>query len=228
MCLSTLLGCMVEIATIVGPIMVIVTLAVEGHRERRIQTCQHISAYNYNFISSEPLIKVERDLESCYQENRRIVSIYRYMKIHYKKFKEDGQITKSYHRLVNYLVYLESIAPLIINNSIKLRECSDLFAYRYFIAMHNPYMIKHELKPGADYYNGCIQIYKKWITYCYSHSYDIPLKSYAWYDLDRFFAVDSRAKTRNHKFSLRRYFAIRQVLAGKTDPFKNMHNVGRW
>lgn len=218
----------VDVATIIGPIMVIVTLIVEGHRERRIQTCQHISEYNYNFISSEPLIKVERDLESCYQENRRIISIYHYMKIHYKKFKIDGQITKSYHRLVNYLVYLESIAPLIINNSIKLHDCSDLFAYRYFIAMHNPYMIRHELKPGADYYNGCILIYKKWITYCYAHSYDIPLKSYAWYGLDRFFATDSRARTKNHKFSLKRFFAIRQALAGKTDPFECIYRVNRW
>lgn len=228
MCIKTLLERAVEIATIVGPLMVIVTLIVEGRRERRIQSCQHISEYNFNFISSPPLIRVERDLESCYQENSKIVSFYLYMKRHYKKFKPDGQITKSYHRLVNYLVYLESIAPLIINNSVKLRDCSDLFAYRYFIAMHNPYMIKHELKPGADYYNGCIRIYKKWITYCYAHSYDIPLKGFAWYGLDKFFIADTKAKKKDHKFSLRRYLAIRSALAGKTDPFESTYKARRW
>ena len=219
---------MVEIATIAGPLLVIVTLIVEGWRERRTQTCQHISEYNYNFISSEPLIKVERDLESCYQENKRFPSVYCYMKRHYKKYMTNGQITKQYHYLVNYLVYLESIAPLIINNSVKLRDCSELFAYRYFIAMHNPYMIKHELAPGADYYNGCIRIYKKWIVYCYARSYDIPLKGYAWYGLDKFFACDTTAKTERHTFSLRRYFTIRYALAGKNAPFEKTNKIKRW
>lgn len=141
---------------------------------------------------------MERKLEKCYQIyqrkfNRKKSECLDTRKKHYKtllkemkKMVEFGPVnstsepvTKEYQMLINYLVYLESFAPLVLTGQVKLVDIDDTFGYRYFIAMNNPIVQKYELLKEADYYCGCIRLYEKWLKYRRKCNKEIPMEWFA-------------------------------------------------
>ena len=149
--------------------------------------------YNFNFLTNPEFILVERMLESCNQEYERINSEcncswnseqevrfqkfcdavfgtkeYKYVdkpRSKYTRVDKNKLISKEYQMIVNYLVYLESFVPLILNEQLYLEDVDDLFGYRYFIAMHNPVLQEMELFRERPYYRGCFKAYDKWVDY---------------------------------------------------------------
>ena len=55
-------------------------------------------------------------------------------------------------KMINYLVYLESLAALVFRQVIHLDVIDDLFSYRFFLAVNNPVVQECELLPYADFY----------------------------------------------------------------------------
>lgn len=84
--------------------------------------------------------------------------------------------------MINYLVYLEGLAPLVFRDVIKLEHIDDLMAYRFFLSMNTPELQADQLIPYADYYRGCFKLYELWKGYRLSHGYPILQKDFA---LDR-------------------------------------------
>ena len=169
--------------------------------DREIKRYEYIEDYNFNFITNKELMEVERKLESCYQKYSSLDAEGKWDSEKEKLFQqfcdsvfktngylftdeqnvsnsrfEDNIITNDYQKLINYLVYLESFVPLILNDQISFKEVDDLFGYRYFIAMNNPVMQENELKKESKYYQGCFKIYDLWREY---RKNDIPMEHYA-------------------------------------------------
>ncbi len=67
--------------------------------------------------------------------------------------------------LINYLVYLEGLAPLVFKNVLPLETIDDLLAYRFFLAINNKEVQKDQLFAFPDYYKGCFKLYKVWKKY---------------------------------------------------------------
>ena len=65
--------------------------------------------------------------------------------------------------LIDYLVYLESMAVMVENGVIKLKDVDDLFSYRFFLAVNNPVVQEQELFPFAEFYKGTYVLSQKWI-----------------------------------------------------------------
>lgn len=179
---------------LLGVILVIVTL----RKDKKIKQAEFIMNYNFQFISSDSLVEMERKLENCYQiykthvtdykSNSLDVQVEEYRRVWHLMEKQIGfgpvsasstPVTKDYQKLINYLVYLESFAPLILTGQVELKDIDDTFGYRYFIAMNNPVVQKYELLPEADYYCGCIRLYKKWYNYRKGRGKAIPMEWYA-------------------------------------------------
>ena len=106
--------------------------------------------------------------------------------------KEMDPITEeNRQKFINYLVYLEGLAPLVLNGILSFETIDDLMAYRFFLAMNNPKLQKDQLFPWADYYRGCIKLYAAWEKYRNEHRLPIPLEEYAvssWPDFKKFSA----------------------------------------
>ena len=175
--------------------LVVITL----RKDKKIKQAEFIMNYNFEFISSEPLVDMERKLENSYQIYKTYVKDYKsyssdikvqkYRKVWKLIQKQIGfgpvvssstPVSKEYQKLINYLVYLESFAPLVLTGQVELEDIDDTFGYRYFIAMNNPVVQKYELLPEADYYCGCIRLYKKWYDYRKKRDKAIPME---WYTL---------------------------------------------
>lgn len=176
-------GFIMMLIELVGVILVIVTL----RKDRKIKEAEFISEYNFHFISSPTLVDMERKLETCYQkykDNGGFIdneagyqeawdSMVKIMA--FEPPSATQGISRSYQKLINYLVYWESFAPLVLSGQVKLDAIDDAFGYRYFIVMNNPVVQKYELLVEAEYYRGCICLYEKWYDYRKKHKKEIPM-----------------------------------------------------
>ncbi len=124
-----------------------------------ISEASFILQFNQSFIQDANMTEVERLLEdqAYYDtESREIID------------------TDNRQKFINYLVYLESMAPLIINRVLKLENIDNLLAYRFFLAVENRELQDKEIIPYANYYRGCIKLYRVWKEYRKQHGLKNP------------------------------------------------------
>ena len=132
-------------------------------RQNEINEASFLLRYNQSFIQDEKMTTVESLLEA---------------KAFYGLTK-DIIDDKTRQMFVNYLVYLEGMAPLILNDILQLPHVDDLMAYRFFLAVNTPEVQDKELKRFPEYYRGCFKLYKKWSAYRAVKKLEIPLSETA-------------------------------------------------
>lgn len=186
----------ITVLTVCAAMIQAVILAISLHSDTVTKRFEFIEEYNFNFLTSNEFQEVERKLETCFQLSKK----YHFNKTGKLDFRKkcfdvfnmcdrdiennrlkNSEIGQEYQNIVNYLVYLESFAPLIMYNRVDLNEIDDLYGYRYFIAMNNPVIQEMELFPFRDYYNGCFSIYERWKEHrCKNKSLSeiMPLESF--------------------------------------------------
>lgn len=117
--------------------------------ENDIQEAQFILQYNQTFIQDENMSYVESCMERQMENGSTEIIIN----------DENRQ------KFINYLVYLEGLAPLILSGVLKLDHIDDLFAYRFFLAVNNKNVQTDQLLRYAPYYQGCYKLYEFWSDY---------------------------------------------------------------
>ena len=130
----------------------------ERHQSE-IEEASFALQYNQAFIQDDNMVEVERLLEDqAYYDD------------------EPREILNSENRqkFISYLVYLESMAPLILSGVLSLDYIDNLMAYRFFLAIDNAELQEKEILPFADYYRGCFKLYKVWKEYRDIHGFSCP------------------------------------------------------
>lgn len=130
-------------------------------QEGRIEEANFILEYNKSFITDLNMAQVESLLEGQV----------------YYGIKGNIITDENRQQFINYLVYLESLAPLILNNVMILDHIDDLLAYRYFLAVNNVEIQEDQLLKFAEFYRGCFKVYKQWKEYRIQHGRDIISES---------------------------------------------------
>lgn len=116
--------------------------------------------YNQTILQDENMVLVESLLEN---------------QAYYDTERREILTSENRQKIVNYLVYLESIAPLVLNGVLTLDHIDNLMAYRFFIAVENVELQEKELFPFADYYRGCFKLYKIWKDFRCEHKLKTPV-----------------------------------------------------
>lgn len=151
----------IDIISTVLAIIAAVAFWMEFRSNERINEAQLIMELNDQFVTNPQFTHVEWVLEKYYNA--------------YKEAKRTGQsvdaipleinleiANEERQYLINYLVHLEGMAALVNEGVLHLKVISNLMAYRYFIAVNNPIVQKHELLPYKEYYRGIFSLYEKW------------------------------------------------------------------
>lgn len=130
-------------------------------RQNDIEEARFLLEYNQAFIQDEKMCAVEQRLEQ-WMEGR---------------LKEDEALVNDDNRqgFINYLVYLEGLAPLIFRDILKLEHIDDLMAYRFFLALNNPELQEDQLFRYPEYFRGCFKLYAIWKSYRTRNGYLTPL-----------------------------------------------------
>ena len=131
----------------------------ERHQDS-IEEASFILEYNKSFIQDANMTNVEHLLENqaFYDDKPKMIIT-----------------SENRQQFVNYLVYLEGLAPLILLNILSLQHIDDLMAYRFFLAVDNVEVQENQLIPYAEYYRGCYKLYKVWKAYREDNELSFPV-----------------------------------------------------
>ena len=140
-------------------------------RQSDIAEAEFILHYNQAFVGDVNMCAIEHMLEEKMESGKPVIIN-----------------SENRQAIVNYLVYLEGLAPLVFRNVLRLDHIDDLMAYRFFLAMNNPELQEDQLFRYPDYFRGCFKLYERWKEYRIKNGYPIlqaqtALDKWPFYDL---------------------------------------------
>ena len=132
------------------------TRETEEHQSD-IEEATFILQYNQSFIQDPNMAYVETLLEkqTFYGNTEQMIT------------------DENREKFINYLVYLEGIAPLILRGVFHLEHIDDLMAYRFFLIVNNREVQNDQLKAFPEYYRGCFKVYRKWVKFRKDHNREV-------------------------------------------------------
>ena len=162
-----------SICALIAALFVVVQLRKEAESERQetlIQQSTFIREYNQAFIENKQMTKVEQELEEYYYA---FVNTYKEINPDKRKTQQDLLIQSfkknigkpgdgSRQDYINYLVYLEGLATVILNGAMSINNIDGLFGYRFFIAVNNKAIQEEELVKYPIHYQGIYTLFELW------------------------------------------------------------------
>lgn len=108
------------------------------------------------------------ELNKNYVENDSYMEIYNYLQTQldnnqYDDETDDSPIKKS--EISNYLTFFETLYILYKREVISFDIIDDLFAYRFFLAVHSKLFQKLKLRPQPENFRNIFKLEKEWLEY---------------------------------------------------------------
>lgn len=168
--------------TTVTALISAVAFWLQFKRSERLNESNFIMNLNNQFISNKDMTMVEHELELYYNQflsnfpgkNELTIDDVKDLHLGISQSRTNEQCQK----LINYLVYLESLAALVENQVIHINVIDDLFSYRFFLAVNNPVVQYGELLPYSDFYQGIFSLSEKWLKNHRKRKIPIPMEQF--------------------------------------------------
>lgn len=120
-----------------------------------IANAEFLLNLNTEFIKNADITKIYIKLEESLSDANMHDGVRRQ-----KYFTDTDKVSMTY-----YMTYFEVFSNLLERKLIKLSEINDLFAYRFFLAVHDPEFQAIELVKDRLYYKDIFRLYDQWIKY---------------------------------------------------------------
>ena len=137
---------LVQYASLLSAVLGVVLLAAEIYQSRKITEADFLSDLNTSFVTNE-------DYKNAYSlfENY--------------DFDNLPDIDLENIHISNYLTFFEVFQLLIERETLSIEMLNDLFGYRFFIAVHNPYVQKKKLVKSPENFKNLYKLEKEWVEY---------------------------------------------------------------
>ncbi len=151
-CLTTVLiafknqSNIVQIASLLSAVLGVLLLALEIYQSRKITEADFLADLNASFVTNEDYKKAYTLFENYDFENCPDLDL------------------ENIH-LSNYLTFFEIFQLMIDRGTLNISMVNDLFGYRFFIAVHNPYLQKKKLVKSPENFRNLYILEKEWIKY---------------------------------------------------------------
>ena len=115
-----------------------------------------------------------KELNQSYVENKDYMDVYNMLQNCYDKaceYHPDNQVCNDCKMNIekgvisNYLTFFETLYILKKRRVINFKIIDDLFAYRFFIAVHSEYFQKSKLESQPDNFKNIFKLEKEWLDY---------------------------------------------------------------
>ncbi len=178
--------------TTVTALISAVAFWLQFKRTERLNESNYIKDLNNQFITNKDMTHIEHELElyfNQYQDNtsdeKPALTDEEISKLHLGL--NVSRTSPECQSIINYLVYLESLAAIVANRVVHLEVITDLFAYRFFLAVNNPVIQECELLPYSEYYQGVFNLSETWSRQLKKKGSTIPMVQFC---LSRQDAID--------------------------------------
>lgn len=140
----------VDVFSLVGTIVGAIFIAVELQNTQVVTCCETLINLNNYFHENNTLMKVYGLLERNYMT----------------QFADKGLETDtSENDIAAYCTFFENLYLLINNRIAKISDIDDLFGYRFFIFVNNPYIQENYILPTSSSYRQIFALYDIWIDH---------------------------------------------------------------
>lgn len=136
----------VQIASLASAVLGVVLLAAEIYQSRKITEAEFLANLNTSFVTNEDYKKAYTLFENYDFENLPDLDL------------DNVHIS-------NYLTFFEIFQLLIDRGTLTIDMVNDLFGYRFFIAVHNPYVQKRKLVKSPGNFKNLYKLEKEWVEY---------------------------------------------------------------
>jgi hypothetical protein len=128
---------------------------------------------------------------------------YIYKKIEESKNQQEDPFTdEDMIRVVDYLTFFEIMSNLIQRKVLNLDMINDLFAYRFFAAVHNPHIQKREIIKDAAYYKNLYILHSEWTKYRKKNKLYIPHDEFSLEKMDTKYNCNTRSNINEYVSSV--------------------------
>ena len=136
----------IQVASLVAAVLGVVLLALEIYQSRKITEAEFLSNLNSAFVTNE-------DYKRAYT----LFETY--------DFDTLPDLDMDNIHISNYLTFFEIFQLLIDRGTLSIEMLNDLFGYRFFIAVHNPYVQKKKLVKSPENFVNLYLLERDWMEY---------------------------------------------------------------
>lgn len=186
--------------TTVTALISAVAFWMQFKRTERLNESNFIMNLNNQFIGNKDMTFIEHNLELYYNQYEILAQnlagrerITHKMASRISLRISQARDSEDCQKLINYLVYLESLAALVDRGVIHLDVIDDLFSYRFFIAVNNPVVQDNEIYPYSDFYRGVFRLSKRWSDDHRKRGIPIPMDEFC-------LSEEGKKKWENNKY----------------------------
>ena len=130
-------------------------------RAKDLSEAEFIITLNQNFTTNQDIREVYGKIEA----NRNGL--------------EDPFTDEDAVKIVHYLTFFETINYLIKRKVLNFDMIDNIFAYRFFVAVHNRHIQSRELVKDDRYYRNIYSLHKSWNEYRKKNNIEIPHEQFS-------------------------------------------------
>ena len=136
----------VQVISLLAAILGVVLLAAEIYQSRKITEAGFLADLNASFVTNDD-----------YKKSYTLFENY--------DFENLPDLEMDNIHISNYLTFFEIFQLLIDRGTLTIDMLNDLFGYRFFIAVHNPYVQRKKLVKSPKNFVNLYLLERDWIKY---------------------------------------------------------------
>lgn len=136
----------IQCISLISAILGVVLVAIELFQSRKVAEADFLAELNNSFVTSEDYKRA-------------------YMLFENYDFENCPDIDLDNVHISNYLTFFETFQLLIERGTLSISMLNDLFGYRFFIAVHNPYVQRKKLVKSPDNFKNLYLLEREWMAY---------------------------------------------------------------
>lgn len=136
----------VQIVSALVAVLGVILLAIELYQSRKITEAEFLANLNQAFVSNE-------DYKTAYAL--------------FEKYDFDAlpDLELENYHISNYLTFFEVFQLLLERGTLTIDMINDLFGYRFFIAVHNPYVQRQKIVKSPENFRNIYILEREWVAY---------------------------------------------------------------
>ncbi|MCR5490113.1 MAG: hypothetical protein K6F03_08610 [Saccharofermentans sp.] len=142
-----------QLLEVVGVVFTVVFTIQQLHDSKEIARASFIMELNQNYVGNKDYMDVYNKLQSRFDA----------MQAGEELTETEYDIDKG--SISNYLTFFETIYILKTRKIISFDIIDDLFAYRFFLAVHSDLFQAYKLKTQPDNFKNIFKLEKEWLEY---------------------------------------------------------------